>query len=268
LANCYNSLGNIVAGLGKREQAESAYHAALAIQKKLAADFPTVPEYAVALGGTYCNLGSLITASRRVQDALQPYRKAIQLLREVLAKDNRLVMARQFLRNSHWGRALALKKLKRHAEAVRDWDRAIELDEGPNRRPFRISRAVSLARAGDHVKAVADANALLQGYDVNGAELYNLACVCALALEAVEAAASKGKAESEKLKEQYAERALELLRQASAKGYKEIAHMKKDKDLDPLRQRQDFKKLIAELESRTKSSGVRSQESENKSPRD
>jgi len=31
-------------------------------------------------------------------------------------------------------------------------------------------------------------------------------------------------------------------------GYKDAAHMKKDTDLDALRERDDFKKLFAELE--------------------
>jgi hypothetical protein len=52
------------------------------------------------------------------------------------------------------------------------------------------------------------------------------------------------------LKERYANRALDLLRQAVQKGYKDVAHMKKDTDLDPLRQRADFQQLIRELEAR------------------
>ena len=38
------------------------------------------------------------------------------------------------------------------------------------------------------------------------------------------------------------------LKQAVASGFSDIAHMKKDKDLDALRSRADFKKLLAELE--------------------
>ena len=36
-----------------------------------------------------------------------------------------------------------------------------------------------------------------------------------------------------------------LLRKAVAKGYKNTAHMAKDSDLDPLRGRADFRKLVA-----------------------
>jgi hypothetical protein len=35
-----------------------------------------------------------------------------------------------------------------------------------------------------------------------------------------------------------------------SKGYKDVPHMKKDTDLDPLRQRADFKKLVADLEGK------------------
>jgi hypothetical protein len=48
---------------------------------------------------------------------------------------------------------------------------------------------------------------------------------------------------------------VDLLRQAIAKGYASLPSMKQDKDLDPIRQREDFKKLIAELESKRKPAG-------------
>jgi len=50
----------------------------------------------------------------------------------------------------------------------------------------------------------------------------------------------------------YGDAAMKLLRDAVSKGYKDVAHMKKDTDLDPLRQRDDFQKLVAELEGKGK----------------
>ncbi len=43
-------------------------------------------------------------------------------------------------------------------------------------------------------------------------------------------------------------RAVDLLRRAVAKGYRNVAHLKQDVDLDPLRKRDDFQKLISDLE--------------------
>jgi hypothetical protein len=46
----------------------------------------------------------------------------------------------------------------------------------------------------------------------------------------------------------YGEQALALLHTAVARGFKDAAHMQKDIDLDPLRGRDDFQKLLAELD--------------------
>ena len=43
-----------------------------------------------------------------------------------------------------------------------------------------------------------------------------------------------------------------MLREAVAKGYKDADHMQTDKDLDPLRTREDFKTVVAELAAKAK----------------
>jgi hypothetical protein len=50
----------------------------------------------------------------------------------------------------------------------------------------------------------------------------------------------------------YGDAAMKLLREAVGKGYKDVAHVKKDTDLDPLRRRDDFRKLVTELEEKGK----------------
>jgi serine/threonine-protein kinase len=52
--------------------------------------------------------------------------------------------------------------------------------------------------------------------------------------------------------ERLANRALEFLRQAIAKGYENLAVLKTDKDLDSLRSRQDFNKLVHDVEQKNK----------------
>ena len=46
------------------------------------------------------------------------------------------------------------------------------------------------------------------------------------------------------------ERAMAWLKQAAAAGYKDATEIKEDKDLDPLRERADFKRLLVELEQK------------------
>jgi hypothetical protein len=50
----------------------------------------------------------------------------------------------------------------------------------------------------------------------------------------------------------YSDAAMKALREAVSKGYKDVRLMKKDADLNPLRQREDFQKLVAELEGKGK----------------
>ena len=47
----------------------------------------------------------------------------------------------------------------------------------------------------------------------------------------------------------YGDAAVAMLRAAVAKGYKDAAHLKQDKDLDALREREDFKTLLGGLEA-------------------
>jgi tetratricopeptide (TPR) repeat protein len=244
----HNSLGYLLAGLGRRDEAKKEHRAALDIREKLAEQIPAVPDYAVDLGGGYCNFGNLMSDQGQPDAALPWYDKAISRLQSVLTKDRRLTRARLFLRNAHEGRAEALTQLKRQTEAVRDWDRAIELDDGSLRNGLRLQRAVCLAQTGEHARAVAETNALTEGKDVQGPTLYDAARVCALAAASVK--------DDAKLSEQYAGRAVTLLRQAQKAGYFKqpatIAHMKKDSDLRALRARPDYRNLLKELETPAK----------------
>ena len=45
---------------------------------------------------------------------------------------------------------------------------------------------------------------------------------------------------------------MRLLGDAVSKGYNDVAHIKKDTSLDPLRQREHFQRLVAELEGNPK----------------
>ena len=52
---------------------------------------------------------------------------------------------------------------------------------------------------------------------------------------------------------------MKMLREAVSKGFKNVAHMKRDTDLDPLRQREDFQKLLAVLETPNKAKAAKSE---------
>ena len=159
LAGSHNSLGNLLAGLGQGAAAAEQYRKALAILEKLAADFPAVPAYQVDLGGSYCNFGNLIFGGGDPAASLKWFGRAIDCLQAVHEKEPRDVTAKQFLRNSHLGRAMAHDRLQKFAEAVKDWDRAIALSPPAQQLLFR-ARATSRLKAGMVAEAVAEVAAL------------------------------------------------------------------------------------------------------------
>ncbi len=126
--------------------------------------------------------------------------------------------------------------LEKHSEAVKDWNRAIEISPSREQTFFRTRRADSRIRAGQAAEAVAEVVELTKSGKWTAGQWYDFACIYALA---------SGKSGDKK--QEYADRAMELLHKAVKAGYKDAAHMAKDKDLDVLRGREDFKKLLESL---------------------
>jgi serine/threonine-protein kinase len=249
LAHSHISLGTLLTAQRRQSEAEAEYRQALTLYEPLVADFPRVPEYAQDLGGAYCNFGNLLASQGKYAASLDWYTRAHAALRPILDKEPRLVLARLYLRNVHAGRAHALERLGRHGEAVPDWEQAVALNDEKSRDGgLRLGLALALAHAGQHLQATAAAEEILQRSNADARTCYAAARVYALAV--AQAMKEAPKNPNSVLAEKYAARAVALLRQAVQKGYKNIAELKKDADLDCLRQRPDFQQLLAELEAK------------------
>jgi tetratricopeptide (TPR) repeat protein len=229
--------------VGRSADALASCREALPVLKKLATDHPGAPHYAIELGNCYQNLAELTSLEVGPLPALEFYGEAVAKLEAVVAKDARQAVARTFLRHTYRGRARALTRLERHAEALRDWDAALKLDDGSERTEIELGRAASQARAGAPDKVLKEVEALVKGEKASADALYDAACVYSLG------SASKGEAP---LRERYAARATGLLRLAAGKGYKDIVWLKADRALDPLRERPDFQQVFRELEAKAK----------------
>jgi hypothetical protein len=151
---------------------------------------------------------------------------------------------------------ICIKSSSLIAQAIRAWDRAIELDNGERRDRFRIARAYALTDFKEHAPAMSEVSELAQGKMLASGATYDLACIASLASVAAAEDVRLRKTKRIKLAEQYVVRAIELLRQAKDAGYfkdaAQVAHMKEDSDLDPLRARPDYQKLLAEVEAEAK----------------
>jgi hypothetical protein len=141
-----------------------------------------------------------------------------------------------------WGVAESLVMLNRGAEAVPIIDDCVQRATGKVVQSIRFLSLISLRMhyfetMKDPVgcRQTAEMWEKLNHTDANS--LYSAACM--RAVTAATAGAKQADAEADK--------AMAWLKQAVAAGWKDAAHMQKDHDLDALREREDFKKLLAEL---------------------
>jgi hypothetical protein len=129
----------------------------------------------------------------------------------------------------------------------------VELSAGQAHINMRLFRPAPLARLGDHLQATAEIETLLQEGSVQGLNLYTFAYAYALSSSAAANDARLPPSERTKLADKYGQRSVEMLSKARATGYFQnpgrLARMKEDDDLDAIRDRADFKKLLADLDA-------------------
>jgi serine/threonine protein kinase len=243
LAGCYSNLGTVLADQRKYSEAEAEYRKALAVRDKLVADRPGIASYTLDLMRAYRNLGLLARDQGEPAAALDWFAKEVATLQPVYRADPRNAQVRQNLCGSHLNRANILLRLNRTVEALVELDRALELDDGLLRTHLRLARAIALARTGEPARALAEADALAAETKLMTGQLYDLACAYSLAT-GTRGALPPADAD------RAAARAVELLRRAFANGYRDVAHMLKDSDLDSLRHRVDYADLLWDLADR------------------
>jgi serine/threonine protein kinase/tetratricopeptide (TPR) repeat protein len=254
LAHTHHNLGVLYQESKRPAEAETAFTRAVAINKKLTETHPTVTTYAVDLGKNYCHLGYLLKNQRKPEVALDWFEQAVHTHEAVLERQPAQADARESLGYVHDGRALALSLLHRYREALQELNRAVDLAQGPNRDLWRVQRAITLNRVGDHAQATAEAAALADQSSLPTVNLYTLATVQARAAAVVQNDEQRSTAERQQLAERYAVQAVQLLRRLLAagqlKGPVRLAQLRKDADLDALRSRADFQGLVKEIEGR------------------
>jgi hypothetical protein len=106
----------------------------------------------------------------------------------------------------------------------------------------------TLLDLGEHAAAAEAAADLARIAFGPANDLYKVAGFLARCIPLGHRDAKLAEAKREQLAQTYADRAMELLRQAVARGYKSSAHMKMVTELEPLRGREDFKELLIRLE--------------------
>jgi tetratricopeptide (TPR) repeat protein len=262
LARAHGSRGNLLRDTGRPQEAEKDYDQALSLFKQLAADFPFRPEFRQQLAAGHNNRGGLLRDMGRLPEAEKDLDQAHSICKDLVAQftnqpdlQNTLAatcgeLAGLHLKQGNWTVAKGLLLESRpHLLAA--------LTANPRHPIYRqfyrnhLSQLTSvhagLLEQAEAVRTVETVRDL--GWDAPG-DAYNAACALSRCIPIV---AKHDRLDDKQRKvavQFYGDAAMKFLREAVNKGFKDVAHMKRDTDLDRLRQREDFLKLVAGLEGK------------------
>ena len=156
--------------------------------------------------------------------------------------------------SAHGTRAQVYEEMGQWADAVKDWDRVVALDQDPRPWVRRVLRAAAMARAGEHVRATTESRALEKDPAIPPEGQFVLACVYAVSIGHARSHDSLASAERNALAERYAAQAMALLQKVQAQGYfKDAEHVKTlatDPDLLMLHGRADFHQLLKRVKTK------------------
>jgi serine/threonine-protein kinase len=230
---------------------------ALELKEKLVADFPRMPEYRDDLARSLLYQAEAMAKRGKWDEAEAIQRRAREIQAKLVADSPNEVQYAVY-QGIGFFRTGQLEAARGRSEAALSWlDRAAAalgkvLATNPSQVTARniyyathLQRAAILHDLRRQPESLQAVDLLITGRDVSTGLLCQGASVCAVALGSKDRAA---------LAEQYATRALRLLALAKAGGHfrnpANVAWLKEAKDLQPLRQRDDFREFLADLEAK------------------
>jgi serine/threonine protein kinase/tetratricopeptide (TPR) repeat protein len=262
LARTYTNVALLLRYANQPKEAEHAYAAALRLQKELAAKVPDMHGIRQDLARTQNDFAFLLFTTGRLGEAKEGYATALALRKQVVAEFPNNPEARNDLAGTLVNLAILHVEQGDFKAAKACLDEAAPHHESalkshsrhPTYRRFYWNNLFVLARAnaglGDKAAAKHAAQKLRDLGSNPSADAYDGACCLASCIPVIQNDDRATKEARAKQTAFYADEAMTMLRDAVAKGWKNAAQMKRDKHLEPLHDREDFKKLVAELEAR------------------
>ena len=229
------------------EKAEAAFLRADGLLRPIVDAHPERYWLMLSLAALECDWGNLLR-EKDLPRALEKLFRAVELADAVLAQEPRFQEARTRSLQTHGARALALEMANRLPEAIKDWDRVVEVADEPKRAEYRVNRAERLLRAGDYDRVLAEAHELASVTTLQDDYRYNLACFLALSAEPTKGTPCLGALASVASADLRARTAIRLLKQIKANGFfrkpENTRYLAEDPDLALIRSRTDFQPLL------------------------
>jgi len=256
--------GNLARDLKDYGEAIALHERAVGLGEALARDHPDMVRYQLDLAGNLMSFGLTLVDADRPADALPLHERARRIYESVLRKNPADIASASLLAGAYNNSALALAKLGRHEEAVSVLHESITreracLERDPTTAQYRqwlsnhyMNLGKSLRALGRKEDALAASRARFEllkqapPEQCDDAIHYHVACEMAQIVPLV----GRGKPEPELTdaeraeKQAYADRAVDEFRLALADGYSDMALILRDEDLDPIRFREDFRRLV------------------------
>jgi len=231
------TLFDLLRHAGDAESAVVEYQSARTLLEKLLAQFPDDDGLLELFFDSQASYGEFLNDQGKPAAGVEAFTRAIDRLDQWATQNPKQAAANEHLRRCLMGRAQAYAVLQNASRAVRDADRVIQLSLPAERQEVRASKPGLRMTAGDVSGAVADVDQLARDEGWTASQWYAFACVNA-------AASTRLPSQGQEL----SRRAIDHLNKALKSGFKDVAHARRDPDLDPLRSRADFQKWLEELE--------------------
>jgi tRNA A-37 threonylcarbamoyl transferase component Bud32/tetratricopeptide (TPR) repeat protein len=250
LAGSLEQMAKQTAGPGRKRE---YLRECVGLRSELAAGDPTRQrfQYLLALG-----LGELADEElfAGAQDEAQKhYDRCVKVYRELLGGAEMFVLRRK-LGQAYYGAATAALRRGDRAASLRTFHECLRLREGlvrerPRDLHLQLDLMVTRARCGQHAAAAGMAGNLHRQAGKNVRLLFQALCAFALCSDAVAPGKSPGEISDadRKLRAEYRARALGVLRDMVAAGYRDRRELEIDPDLDPIRDEPGFQSVLEEL---------------------
>ena len=262
LAQSYHDIGAIHRASGRAKAALMAYEQARDISQKLTETDPTSTQFRSELAQSYIDIGHIHQESENFAAALASFERARAISQQLADANPAVTRFEGELAQSYQGIGSIQDKTGHLADALASYDRARTIfqklaDANPTVTLLQTRLAMSYSyvgqvrqRAGRPAEAAAEfqkAVAIMErisDLQPSSYDLYNLACFQSL-LSGIAAQPGSGLTDADV--HGLGGRAVATLRRAVDAGLQDIAFMRRDTDLNPLRSRPDFQLLLLDL---------------------